>query len=97
MFIMHIIAILLINFKLAGICQISGPIRARLHETNSLCHPHWIYPGKIAGNPVGDTGTIPYRLCNLFPGAPGNRWTGVSDGYRMWFLNLWAMGWSRDM
>ena len=29
---------------------------------------------------VGDTGTIPYHLRNLFPGAPGDRGPGAGDG-----------------
>ncbi len=49
--------------------------------------------------PVGDTGTIPHHLRNLFPGAPGDSWPGAGDhdGCRMWFVNWWAMVWSRDM
>jgi hypothetical protein len=29
----------LMLFRLAGICRLQGPIRARLQETNSLCRP----------------------------------------------------------
>ena len=32
--------------------------------------------GKLAVVPVGDTGTIPYHLRNVFPGAPGEAATG---------------------
>ena len=53
--------------------------------------------GKLAVVPVGDTGTIPYHLCNVFPGAPGDRRQGACDGCGMWFVNSWALGWSRDM
>ncbi len=47
--------------------------------------------------PVGDTGTIPYHLRNTFSGAPGDRRPGAGDGCKMWFVNSWALGWSRDM
>jgi hypothetical protein len=47
--------------------------------------------------PVGDTGTIPHHLRNLFPGAPSDLRPGAGVGYRMWFINSWAMVWSRDM
>jgi hypothetical protein len=53
--------------------------------------------GKLAVVPVGDTGTIPYHLRNVFPGAPGDRRPGAGDGCGMWFVNSWALGWSRDM
>ena len=53
--------------------------------------------GKLPVVPVGDTGTIPHHLRNVFPGAPGNRRTGAGDGCRMWFVNSWALGWSPDM
>ena len=36
--------------------------------------------GKLAVVPVGDTGTIPYHLRNVFSGAPGNRRPGAGDG-----------------
>ena len=32
--------------------------------------------GKLPVVPVGDTGTIPHHLRNLFPGAPGDRRPG---------------------
>ena len=53
--------------------------------------------GKLPVVPVGDTGTIPYHLRNTFPGAPGDRRPGAGDGCKMWFVNSWALGWSRDM
>ncbi len=34
---------------------------------------------------------------HYFPGAPGDRRPGAGDGCRMWFVNSWALGWSRDM
>ena len=53
--------------------------------------------GKLCLVPVGDTGTIPHRLRTAFPGAPGDRRPGSGDGCQVWFVNSWAMGWSRDM
>jgi hypothetical protein len=53
--------------------------------------------GKLCLVPVGDTGTIPHRLRTAFPGAPGDRKRGSGDGCQIWFVNSWAMGWSRDM
>ncbi len=53
--------------------------------------------GKLPLVTVGDTGTIPHHLRNLFPGAPGDRKPDAGDGCRMWFVNSWAMAWSRDM
>ena len=53
--------------------------------------------GKLPVVPVGDTGTIPHRMRNTFSGAPGDRRPGAGDGCRMWFVNSWALGWSRDM
>ena len=52
---------------------------------------------KLHEVPVGDTGTILYHLRNVFPGAPGDRRLGSGDGCRMWFVNSWAVEWSRDM
>jgi hypothetical protein len=53
--------------------------------------------GKLPFVPVGDTGTIQYHLCNTFSGAPCDRRQGPGDGCKMWFVNSWALGWSRDM
>eukprot|EP00291_Cryptomonas_curvata_P013246 CAMPEP_0172178674 /NCGR_PEP_ID=MMETSP1050-20130122/16175_1 /TAXON_ID=233186 /ORGANISM="Cryptomonas curvata, Strain CCAP979/52" /LENGTH=137 /DNA_ID=CAMNT_0012851435 /DNA_START=17 /DNA_END=431 /DNA_ORIENTATION=+ len=53
--------------------------------------------GKLPVVPVGDTGTIPHHMRNTFPGAPGDRRPGAGDGCKMWFVNSWALGWSRDM
>jgi hypothetical protein len=53
--------------------------------------------GKFHVVPVGDTGTIPHHVRNTFPGAPGDRRPGAGDGCRMWFINSWSLGWSRDL
>ncbi len=53
--------------------------------------------GKLPVVPVGDTSTTPFHLRNTFSGAPGDRRLGAGDGCKMWFVNSWALGWSRDM
>jgi hypothetical protein len=53
--------------------------------------------GKLSAVSVGDNGTIPYNLHTAFQGAPGNIKLGLGDDCQMWFVNLWAMGWSFDM
>ncbi len=35
---------------------------------------------KVPVVPVGDTGTIPHHMHNLFQGAPGDRRPGAGDG-----------------
>ncbi len=53
--------------------------------------------GNLAVVPVGDTGTILYHLSNVLSGdrRPGS--VMVAGISRMWFVNLWALGWSGDM
>ena len=53
--------------------------------------------GKLSLVPVGDTSTIPHSMRNTLTGAPGDRRPGAGDGCRMWFVNSWALGWSRDL
>ena len=53
--------------------------------------------GKLPVVPVGDTETIPHHLRNVFQGAPGDRRPDAGDGCKMWFVNSWALGWSRDL
>jgi hypothetical protein len=80
-----------------------GSIGSRL--VYELDHPNpilYVIPiqsvlGKLPVVPVGDTGTIPHHLRHHFSGAPGDRRPGSGDGCRMWFVNSWALGWSRDM
>jgi hypothetical protein len=62
--------------------------------------PVYYILGKLPLVPVGDsdTGTIQHHPRNLFQVAPGNSGrAGAGDGCRMWFVNSWAMVWSRDM
>ena len=38
--------------------------------------------GKLPVLPVGDTGTIPHRMRNAFPGFPGDHRPGAGEGCR---------------
>jgi hypothetical protein len=48
--------------------------------------------GKLSVVPLGDTGTIPHHLSNVFPGAPGDSRPGAGNGSQVWFVNFWAFG-----
>ena len=52
--------------------------------------------GKYPAVPVSDTRTIPNSMHNAFASAPGDRRPGAGDGCRMWSVNSWVLGWSRD-
>jgi hypothetical protein len=65
----------------------SSCIQARTQEACSL-HPNTKHSGETVSCP---------RRQDAFPGTPGDRKQGSGDGCRMWFVNSWAMGWSRDM
>jgi hypothetical protein len=57
--------------------------------------------GKLPVVPAGDTGTIPRSLRGLkrayFQDAYCDRGDNSADGCRIWFVNGWALRWSRDM
>ncbi len=49
--------------------------------------------------PVGDTGTIPYSMRKHaadFVGAAFDTREGAGDGSRWWYINTWALSWSRE-
>ena len=55
--------------------------------------------GKLPVVPVGDTGTIPYSMrqhAEDFVGAAFDTREGVDDGSRWWYVNTWALSWSRE-
>ncbi len=70
--------------RMAEVDWIPDFIRAWPQKARTLCHPCRSYPGKTSS--VGDTGTIPHHLRNMFQGAPGNRRPDAGDGCRMWFV-----------
>ena len=47
--------------------------------------------------PVGDTGTILHGMRNDFEGAFVDSSPGAGDGCLLWYVNSWAMGWSREL
>ena len=62
--------------------------------------------GRLPVVKAGDTGTIPFRYrTQLRNGASrydhdlarADTRPGAGDGCRMYFVNSWALGWSRDM
>ena len=57
--------------------------------------------GKLPVVPVGRTGTIPFYMRDYardfkFVGVAFDSSAGAGDGSRWWFVNTWAMGWSRE-
>ncbi len=49
--------------------------------------------------PVGDTGTIPYSMRQHavdFVGAAFDTRVGAGDSSRWWYVNTWALSWSRE-
>jgi hypothetical protein len=51
--------------------------------------------GKLAVVPVGEIGTIPYCMED-FVGAAFDTREGAGDGSRWWYINTWALSWSRE-
>ncbi len=55
--------------------------------------------GKLPVVQVGDTGTIAYCMLQHaedFVGAAFDTIDGASDGSKWWYLNNWALSWSRE-
>ena len=50
--------------------------------------------GKLPVVPVAETGTIPYCMED-FVGAAFDTREGAGDGSRWWYINTWALSWSR--
>jgi hypothetical protein len=58
--------------------------------------------GKLPVVSVGDTGTIPYSVWQHaadsdFIGAAFDTREGAGDGSRWWYINTWALSWSREL
>jgi len=55
--------------------------------------------GKLPVVPIGDTGTIPYSMRHHaadFVDAAFDTREGAGDGSRWWYINTWALSWSRE-
>ncbi len=55
--------------------------------------------GKLPVVQVGDTGTIPYCMrehAEHFVGAVFDTREGTSASSRWWYINTWALSWSRE-
>ena len=57
--------------------------------------------GKVPVVPVGPTGTIPFSMrgpshAQDSVDAAFDSSEGAGDGSRWWFINSWALGWSRE-
>jgi hypothetical protein len=55
--------------------------------------------GKLPVVPIGDTGTIPYSMRQRaadFVDAAFDTREGAGDGSRWWYINTWALSWSRE-
>ena len=49
---------------------------------------------------VGDTGTLPYCMqqhAEDVVGAAFDTREGAGDGSRWWYINTWALSWSREL
>jgi hypothetical protein len=51
--------------------------------------------GKLHVVPVSETGTIPYCMED-FVGAAFDTREGAGDGSSWWYINTWALSWSRE-
>ncbi len=75
-----------------------------MYERNQDNQVFYVLPveyilGKLPVVPVGDTGTIPYSMrqhAEDFVGAAFDTRDGAGDGSRLWYVNTWALSWSRE-
>ena len=87
------------SFPLDWMKSVSSQMLFKLDPKNPILHvlPIENILGKLPVVPVGDTGTIPFRSRVPCDRAYGDRGKGAGDGCPLWYVNSWAMGWSRDM
>ena len=64
--------------------------------------------GKLPVVPVGDGGSVPNGMRTQFPDVLADRTPGAGDGFKfkvtpgegdcypVWYVNSWALGWSRE-
>ena len=101
MTIIAIIAIMAECFLLGWLASVGSRVVYELDYKKPILYvvPIQNILGKLSLVPVGDTGTtsIQHSMRNTFEGAPGDSRPGAGDGCRMWFVNSWALGWSRDL
>jgi hypothetical protein len=67
--------------------------------TFSQCQKSEYILGKLPVVPVGDTGTIPYSMrqhAEDFVDAAFDTREGAGDGSLWWYVNTWALSWSRE-
>jgi hypothetical protein len=88
MTVMHIIAIIAIIadcFLIGWLKSVVSRVVYALDYKKPILYvvPIQSIMGKLPVVPVSDTGTIPHRMRNTFPGAPGDRRPGASDGCPM--------------
>jgi hypothetical protein len=98
-YVMFLVLLLLFELiemlRIVGISWISNCIRARLQEPGSLRHSNSVYSGKTArctrrrhlDHSIPPAQRLPERT---------QRPSGGGDGCRMWFVNWWALGGTRD-
>ena len=94
-----IILILVVLHRVASGC------RSRIvYERKQDSQVFYVLPvesilGKLPVVPVGDTGTIPYSMRQHaagFVGAAFDTREGAGDGSLWWYINTWALSWSRE-
>ena len=84
---------------MVGICWLSNALRARPQKPILYVLPIENILGKLPVVPARDTGTIPFLLKRDIEGSGAftDREKGAGDSCQMWYVILWALGWSRDM
>lgn len=104
--IITIMLIISINYLIILIIPFPGwlaPVNSRiLYELDHRKPILYVLPienilGRLPVVPVGDTGTIPHGMRNAFEGAYADSSPGAGDGCPLWYVNSWALGWSREI
>lgn len=75
-----------------------------IYERRAKAQVFYVLPaeyilGKLPVVPVGSTGTIPYSMRHSaedFIAADFDSAEGAGDGSRWWYVNTWALSWSRE-
>ena len=88
----------------AKYCSFSPSRAVQILESSCTGVPSYVLPiecilGKLPVVPVGATGTIPFsmrRSAADFVDAAFDSAEGTGDGSMWWYVNTWALGWSRE-